>query len=149
MPLWFIRHIYNPSLGSLTYRTWNGSSGPSQIYVVYMSYLFETRFSRQAEIFLVFLPYEPRMFLKCFLINQVQITIPMIPMFLCSCAQKKKEKKKRKVYTPTLLRRFNSYRKCRWSHLHTKNVDSVLSLKSKCAMLWIVVFWRYFLSKIV
>ena len=29
------------------------------------------------------------MFRKCFLINQVQITIPMIPMFLCSCARKK------------------------------------------------------------
>ena len=46
-------------------------------------FLFEeTRFSRQAEGFLVFLPYEPKMFLKLFLIKQVQITIPKMPMFL-------------------------------------------------------------------
>ena len=57
------------------------------------------------------------MFLKCFLINQVQITIPMIPMFLCSCAKKETS-------------RFNSYRRCRWSHLHIKKKDRVSSLKS-------------------
>ena len=32
--------------------------------------------------------------IKCFLINQAQITIPMIPMFLCSCAEKKNKKKR-------------------------------------------------------
>ena len=64
--------------------------------IIYTSFLFQqTRFSRQAEIFLVFLPYEPGMFLKCFLINQIQIIIPMIPTFLCSCAKKKKKKTKK------------------------------------------------------
>ena len=56
----------------------------------------ETRFSRQAESFLAFLPYEPRMLLKCFLIFRVQITIPTIPMFLCSCAEKKQKQNKTK-----------------------------------------------------
>ena len=66
--------------------------------IIYTSFLFQqTRFSRQAEIFLVFLPYEPGMFPKCFLINQIQIIIPMIPTFLCSCAKKKKKKQKKRA----------------------------------------------------
>ena len=56
------------------------------------------------------------MSLDCFLINQVQITIPTIPLFLCSCAEKNKDKT---VQTPGLLKCFNNWRKCRWSHLHT------------------------------
>ena len=33
------------------------------------------------------------MSLECLLINQVQITIPMIPMFLCLCAETKSDDK--------------------------------------------------------
>ena len=56
-------------------------------------------FLRQAESFLIFLLYEPGMFLKCFLMNQVQITIPMIPWFRYSYvrAPKKKQKQNKKT----------------------------------------------------
>ena len=72
--------------------------------LIHVFFILKNRFFKEDESFLVFLPYEPRMFLKRFLINQVQITILMIPMFLCSCNEKKKKKKN--MQTPAFLRRF-------------------------------------------
>ena len=68
------------------------------------------------------------MSLEFFLTNQAQITITMIPMFLCSYAKKNNNKKnketttttatKKDMQTPVLLRGFSIYINCRWSHLH-------------------------------
>ena len=85
--------------------------------LIHVFFILKNRFFKEDESFLVFLPYEPRMFLKCFLINQVQITILMIPMFLCSCNEKKKKKKKKGHADPCVFKAFQSYRQCRWSHL--------------------------------
>ena len=62
---------------------------------LHVYFILRKRFSRQAESFLAFLQYEARMFLKCVLIIQVQMTILKIPMFLCSCAEEKKQNDKR------------------------------------------------------
>ena len=86
------------------------------------------------------------MFLKCFLINHVQITILMIPMFLCSCAEKKKRKK--------------TCRPLRFQGVLTvtESVDGVICTHKMCYIHFIhnmltfvslVVFWRYFRSKTV
>ena len=60
------------------------------------------------------------MSLECFLINQIQTIIPMNPMFLCSCAEKKTTKKN--VQNPALLSRSTV----------TESVDGVISTRKMC-----------------
>ena len=78
---------------------------------LHVYFILRKRFSRQAESFLAFLQYEARMFLKCVLIKSKS----PFPRLRCPYVRAPKKKTKQK----TLLRRFNSCRKCRWSHLHT------------------------------
>ena len=68
------------------------------------------------------------MSLECFLISQIQITIPMIPMFLCLFAGKKK--KKGIFSTLEISVRYTLY-------------ISMLTFVS------LVLFWRYFLLIII
>ena len=79
--------------------------------------------------------YSCHMSLECFLINQVQLTIPMISMFLCSCARKEKQKAKKNVQMAIF-----------W-------IFSTLEISVRYTLyiniLTLVVLWRYFLSKIV
>ena len=85
------------------------------------------------------------MFLKCFLINQVQIAIPMIPILLYSCAEKE-EKKRADLCVFKALQQLQKVQM--ESSAHIKCVRYTLYINI-LTFISLVVFWRYFLLKIV
>ena len=66
-----------------------------------------------------------------FLNNQVQITIPMIPMFLYSCDKKKKRKKKRA--DPSVFKAFQQLQKVLMeSSAHKMWIGFIIKIEMCC-----------------